>query len=178
MNHNDIERTYDRVLMKIKLIGLYQIIGGIIGIGMFIGLVFAIGEVNLTLLLLLVLSALLFCYSIFCGVMHFRNPALGLRLTFINQLIQVFQLALLGYYYKYISGFGIMIGADLTDDLLLGFSFDISSFQMHFDTGSETSFVKINIVAPLLAYYSLVLQERYQAIVKEREIVDIEDIGV
>lgn len=174
---NEIERTYDRLLIKIKFIGLFQIIGGIIGLGMLTWLASIQREINLSLILLIAFIIFLYCYSILCGILLFRNPVPGLRLTFINQVLQVFQIALLGHAYKYLSGFGLVIGCDLTDKFVFSFDFEFSSFLMHFDTGNETRFLKFNTVAIFLSYYSIVLLERYQAIMKEREIIDIEDIG-
>ena len=175
---DNLELTYERVLIKIKIIGLFQIIGGIIGLGVFSWLAAVQQNVNLFLLLLYVFIVSLYGYSMFSGIMLFRNPATGLRLTLINQILQIFQISLLGYAYKYVSGFGFVVGFDITNNFIFNFNFEISSFLMHFDAGDETLFVKINILAILLAYYSIVLLERYQAIMNDKEAaINIQDLG-
>lgn len=178
MDNDNIERTYDRVLIKIKLIGLFQIIGGILGIGVFAWLASVTENVNFFLILLYIFIVSLYAYSILCGIMLFRKPVTGLRLTFINQVLQILQIAVLGYVYKYLSGFGLVMGFDLTNNLQFSFNFEFSSFLIHWGSGEETLFIKINILAILLAYYSVVLLERYQAVIRDKEAaIIIDDIG-
>jgi mannitol-specific phosphotransferase system IIBC component len=94
-----MSRNTEKTLnVKIKGIAVYQIIGGIVGN---IFTILAIIETNSSsklLLSILIVSVILFSFSIYCGVKLLQGKIKsGLKLSMINQALQILSLTVLGY---------------------------------------------------------------------------------
>lgn len=138
--------------MKTKLKGLsiYQIGGGIIGIGLTINLIVSLSSIAGILFLLFFVAFVLFGYSIFCGIILLKEPKKGLYHSKINQILQVIQVIAFGYAYQYVSGINLSVGLDLTESLNFKANFSFSAWQLNFNTNDPTCIVNLNLVAPFL----------------------------
>jgi hypothetical protein len=99
--------TYIKDIEKIKLQALsyYQIVGGIIGIGL---VILSFAQANRITGLVVVIFAFaigLFSFSIFCGQQLLKgNIKKGLKLSTINQILQIIHFTILGFRFNYIAG--------------------------------------------------------------------------
>lgn len=135
-----------------KMLGIYQLLGGIIGIGLTIWILLSVQVQFVGQYFFIVVAFLLYLYSIFCGLMLLKNKKKGLRLSLVNQLFQIVNLSIVGFAYKYISGFFLSFGLDLTNNNLL-FNFGTSSWELAINTNSIISEVHINLIALFLVFF-------------------------
>ena len=144
-------------LLKSRLKGLayYQIVFGIIGIALTIWLLSQTGELTGLVLLLFIIAGGLYAFSIFCGQRLLKtNTKKALKLSFINQLIQVFNIGVAGYAYSYLSGPAILIGANLTDGFRFTFNMQLlPAFQFNWNSDFASFEVGVNLIALGIIYY-------------------------
>lgn len=160
------------IQLKVKALGIYQIIGGVIGIGL------TLWMVNLTsvpaLFLLIVLFAFsLYGYSIYCGVLLLQKRKEGLLHSKINQILQVFSVSLLGYAYQYTSGAFLLVGLDLTESLNFKFNIGTSSWQLNINSDDPALIVKVNLLALFLITFVDKLRMRNKEMEVEKQIAAI-----
>ena len=142
--------------IKLKILGWYQIVGGIIGILMTVWLLAHTGQINGLMLLLLLIAFGLYGFSIYCGRLLFKDYAQGLKLSVINQAIQIIHFAMLGYAYQYISGLMFEIGLSKKPgfNLIFNFNFALSStWQLSVGTSDRSFILAINLMAIGWLYY-------------------------
>lgn len=139
---------------QIKAIAIYQILGGVIGIALLVLVMFG-GEVTVTqeVLRFSILAGLLYIFSILCGRMLFRNPRKGLRLSLVNQVLQVIYFSIGAWAFQYVAGLRIGVGIDMVGGWIFKFRLALSSF--HFSAGSDLGqkFVGVNLVALFLIFW-------------------------
>lgn len=140
--------------IHIKAIAIYQILGGVIGIALLVLVMFG-GEVTVTqeVLRFSILAGLLYIFSILCGRMLFRNPRKGLRLSLVNQVLQVVYFSIGAWAFQYVAGLRIGVGVDMVGGWIFKFRLALSSF--HFSAGSDLGqkFVGVNLVALFLIFW-------------------------
>lgn len=140
--------------IQIKAIAIYQILGGVIGIALLVLVMFG-GEVTVTqeVLRFSILAGLLYIFSILCGRMLFRNPRKGLRLSLVNQVLQVVYFSIGAWAFQYVAGLRIGVGVDMVGGWIFKFRLALSSF--HFSAGSDLGqkFVGVNLVALFLIFW-------------------------
>jgi hypothetical protein len=140
-------------------LAFYQMIGG--GIGMILNtwILINTGYITGGVVFLLFTSYGLFGFSIYCGnLLNKSKYDKGLRLSKINQALQVIKFSVLGYGYKYISGFMLMIGIDITNNFLFTFEFSLSSWRITINSDDLLGIIGINLVAVFLVWLTGKLQ--------------------
>ncbi|NEM99069.1 hypothetical protein [Pontibacter burrus] len=146
---------------KIKGIAIYQIAGGILGIILTAWVMYSSGMViDQNALRMGLLAAGLFVFSILCGRMLFRNPARGLRLSIVNQVLQVIYFSFGTYGFQYVAGLRIGIGVDMVGSWVFKFRVALSSFHFNLDTDIGQKFIGINLVALFLIFWMEQLMEK------------------
>ena len=135
---------------KLKALGVYQIIGGIIGIGLTINLISTLISIPKILFPLFFVAFSLFSYSIICGIIIFKSIKKGLRYSKINQILQVVHFMAFGYAYQYISGINFSIGLDLTESLNFKANLNLSAWQLNINTDDPNLIINLNLVALFL----------------------------
>lgn len=110
------------------LLGLYQLIGGVIGLSLALYQVFLNFQLNIFFFLYSLLSVGLFTFCIYAGLECFEATSLGLTLTCYNQSIQFILFTLFGFTYLYNAGLGLYIGVDTTSDVTFLYQFKLPSF--------------------------------------------------
>jgi hypothetical protein len=124
-----------------KLIGIYEIIGGLWGI--FITLLNYINSEQSILIFLVILTP--FCMVTLAGVLLFQNQKAGIILTVIIQIIQI--LSFSGNI-KYIFCSGPEIGILIDKNIEFSFVFILAQFAIGYN--SSIFFIKINIIPMLI----------------------------
>lgn len=138
--------------------------GGILGIVLTVWVMFS-GEmvVDQQALRLGMLAGGLFLFSILCGRMLFRNPTRGLRLSLVNQVLQVLYFAFGSYGFQYVAGLRIGVGVDVLESWTFKFRLALSSFHFNFGTESGQQFIGLNLVALFLIFWIERLLEQEKA---------------
>jgi hypothetical protein len=157
--------------LKLRLLGIYQIVGGLMGI---ILTLLMVDFYNISNFLLVVFALLLFGYSIYCGILLIRKPKKGLRNSKANQILQTIHFSILGYGFKYVSGLFFSLGFDLTDGFLINIYFGISNWLINANADDAAMNVHLNFVALFL----IVLIDKWQRELKTKEMKEtIRSIG-
>lgn len=142
---------------KAGLLALYQILGGLFGLALFVYLLSMsfqrqIAPYFVTTVIYLVAIAT-FCYSVFCGIRIFRNESSGLKHSWLNQVVQIFSFSISGYGFQYVSGFFLSVGLDLTGPFLFKVNFGTSMWQFYFNQHFNQVTVAMNIIPILLLVF-------------------------
>ena len=135
---------------KLKWLGIYQIIGGALGLVLTIIAVFPFN--NLFNTILFIPCCLLFGLSIYTGWQTYKLTYLGLQLTFINQLLQLFSLTVGKFGFHFVAGIGLRFTLDFTNSLNLGFALGLSDIDITINRGPNEYFIGINLIALILIY--------------------------
>jgi hypothetical protein len=148
---------------KIKGLAIYQIAGGIIGIGLTIWSIAQAVTITGLLILFFVLAAGLYSFPIYCGrQLLFGKIKSGLKLSIINQVLQVINFAVLGFAFKFVAGIILSIGIDYTNNFNFTFNFSLSEFQFNINSGKELITIGFNVVAIYLVYLIDKLQQEIE----------------
>ncbi len=145
--------------MKIKILAIYQILGGLIGLVGILHLILKIKTIDKIILMIIG-----FCgFSIYCGYTLLKKDYFkGLNLSIINQLIQVLSFTIFGLTYKVYSGIFLYLGLDLTNDptIIYGTGLTMADFQL--DPSSPITEFSINFVALILINIIFNLREKIE----------------
>jgi len=150
----------EEVYSNFKKLAGYQIIGGLIGIGLIIWLTFKTEVLDLASVVVLSLMMLLFLYSFFCGVRLIQAKENALKFSLINQCIQVFGFSILGFGFTYVSGLYLTVEFDFTEIINFNFGLGVSKFGLTFNSDSDTLAFNVNIIALLLIYWITKLMKK------------------
>ena len=148
--------------IRLKGLGLYQIIGGIIGLGIIIWVLVQAEAIKGSSIAVYLVAAVLFSYSIFCGQLLLKNNLKGLTHSMINQVLQTVNFAFAGFAFKYASGIMLMAGLDFSSGHELIFNFEISTFELNINSHKELSTAGLNIFAFYLLYFIETLKEKIE----------------
>ncbi len=129
---------------KLKFLGIYQIAGGVLGIGrLFLNMEKAKDFAPFGLVI--------FGFSILCGYQLLKGKyEVGMKISIINQFTQILLFALPGFAYSYISGIAIKLALDVTTDISLNMDVGVSNFYFLAFAKHNTTFIGINIVALII----------------------------
>ncbi len=159
---NELLKKTDK--SKLKAIAYYQIIGGILGIGLIIYSLLnqSINTTNYKFILLIIAIGL-YIFSIVSGLYLVKEKwEKGINLTTINQMLQTIQFSILGFTYIFVSGLTLYAGIDYTNEFLLKFNFLFTNFQFTLTLKDEVLTVGVNLFALFLLYYIMKLKHRIE----------------
>lgn len=134
----------------LKGIGLFQIIGGAVGLLLFFvpGIGFTLPVLNIFYLP----GILLFGLSIYAGQLAFRLKDNCLKWTIINQSLQLFSVFVGHYGYQYISGVCLNVTVDFSVGFQMGVDFKLSTFSLAFGSSQEKYLMSINLITVYIIY--------------------------
>jgi hypothetical protein len=157
----------EKIALKIKYIGFYQLVGGIIGILNTIRFLPNFTQINGGIFLILLLIFALYSYSIFCGylLIKMRNIK-GLNLSIYNQLIQIIGFGVLGFAFHFTAGIYAGIKLNLTHDTILTFMFGHSAAMININSNPEFTELSLNVIALILLNLILNLKSKFEKIEK------------
>jgi hypothetical protein len=143
-----MERHLSRDLVsRLKPVAIYQIIGGVIGLGLTLILISDLTEINFLIYPLLFLALALNGHSIFSGILLLTKKTSGLKHSLINQVLQLVSFSILGYTYQYASGIYLITGIDLTEGFSLITNFGLSTWKFIINGDREPLLLNFNLVA-------------------------------
>jgi hypothetical protein len=161
----------EKIKKNIKQLGVYQIIGGAVGIILLLYSLISNNHFSGLLLLLFGVMLLFFVYSIFCGTLCVQQKPMALQHSLINQFLQLFGFAVLGFSFSYVAGIFIAVGIDLSSAIEFEFNLGISKFDMNINMETERTEVTFNLVALALIYWIDTLVKKAKA-AREDEAID------
>ncbi|PVY37318.1 hypothetical protein [Pontibacter virosus] len=149
---------------QIKALALYQIIGGLLGIALTLWVIFS-GKmvVDQAALRIGLFAGGLYIFSILCGRMLFRSQKRGLKLSLINQVLQVVYFSFGAYAFQYVAGLRIGVGVDMVAGWIFKFRLALSSFHFSIGTDLGQKFIGINLVALFLIFWIERLMEKVKS---------------
>ena len=158
---------------KLKALSIYQVIGGVIGLGSIVYLVATTNPLSILLIPIILVAVGLFGYSIYCGILLSKKQLSGLKHSKINQLLQVVHFTLFGYAFQYVSGAHLSLGLDLTQVLNFKFNFSLSTWQININTGEPDMVVSLNLIALFLIVFIDKAVQRLKASELEEQVLRI-----
>ena len=160
--------------IKIRILGIYQILGGTLGLGLTIWLTTSMDSIFGLILLFLLISVGLYSYSIYCGILLLRKKNSGLNHSQINQFLQLLNFTMFGFSFKYISGAFLSVGLDLTTSVQMHFRLGVSTWQITINDNPELFEINLNLVA----FFLIVFIDRLKRkIVEEKNRTQVSEIG-
>lgn len=143
-----------KIETEIKILSWYQIIGGLVGLGIVVQYILQTETFNSIGLIFLFLMFILYFFSIASGLVLMKRPSTGILLSKVNQFLQIMGFAVAGYGFQYISGLKLSFGLDATEGMLIKFDAALSSFQYDWNSKNEEAFIALNII-PIVVIYLL-----------------------
>ncbi|MBX9889196.1 MAG: hypothetical protein K2Y30_14810 [Flavobacteriaceae bacterium] len=141
----------EKITPKVKYLGFYQLIGGIIGILNTIRFLPNFTQINGGIFLLLLAIFLLYSFSVFCGYLLLKKRNIeGLNLSIYNQLIQIVGFGVLGYAFHFTAGVYGGIKLNLTNDTIINFMFGHSMARIDINNLNGFTEISINFIAIIL----------------------------
>lgn len=142
-------------------IGIYQVVGGVLGMGTLLLTALRFPGGFGPFLYLLLGFFLLYAVSVLAGffiIIHRYRQ--GLFLTIPNQFLQLFSFAAGGFSFKYISGLAASLGMSLTDGCTLGARLEFSGFNFSYNSADAGLGIAVNVLPILVVYFAFkVLKE-------------------
>jgi hypothetical protein len=156
------------------ILGIYQIIGAILGFYLIAWLLLQTQEINGILLLIYFIAIGLYGLSFKAGTVLVRKDyRRGLILSMINQFFQVIAIGFGGYKFDFFSGAKFITGLNFTNGFLIKFDFGLTSqFNMSWNSGREY-FIYINLLAIFLIYVIMDIYEELFKKTKKLETIEL-----
>jgi hypothetical protein len=116
----------------IKILGIYQLVGGFVGLGIVGWLLLRTNEINGPVFLIFGIAIGLYVFSIKAGSLLLQkgNVKLGIIYSMIHQAVQVISISTGDYGYKYFSGANFSLGFEFTNGIAFKFGFGLSEFNI------------------------------------------------
>ena len=156
------------------LLGTYQILGGLIGVYLSLDLLKSTDLNTVLLLTLVIIGFSLNLFSIICGGLLFFKYEYGLRISRINQILQIFSFSFSGYSYQFVAGFFLCATIDFTNGFWLDGKMGLSTWQISINQDDNNQIILLNIIAILL---TLNINKHLRIIKTERIANQLQAIG-
>jgi hypothetical protein len=131
---------------KLKALGVYQILGGAIGVLLIFWAFLSSQQTGLFIPIYLFMFGL-FAFSIYCGIICLRTKDNALHLSLINQILQIIGFAMFGFAFQYAAGIYLAVGLDLTESFNLKFGAGFSKFDFNLNIETQRLEVNFNFIA-------------------------------
>ncbi|MDB5221533.1 MAG: hypothetical protein JWN83_200 [Chitinophagaceae bacterium] len=140
--------TYSReIAIKLRILGIYEIIGGIIGLYLTFTFLISLVDIPELIILFFSIAIALYSFSILCGILILSRKDKQLKYSSINHYLQLINFAFLGYSFKYASGIYLFIGIDFTHLIKFNLNLGLSTWRIMFNNGGNLMEVNINLVS-------------------------------
>lgn len=146
----------------LEIIGLYEIIGGSVGLGLILYGTIALNKITFISILFWLTVVTFYSLTIYAGVKLFKNHEKEILLSEIIQYLQITSFGIYGYFLTFSAGITFYLGIDYTKDLKFQFLLDIipCKSEIAYLSDQMTFYFYVN----LIPIFILVLLDR----IKER----------
>ncbi|RYY52408.1 MAG: hypothetical protein EOO09_21520 [Chitinophagaceae bacterium] len=166
--------TKDKYIQHLKGLAVYQVLGGLGGIFLSIRLVTQLWSIEPVYWVLVLLPFMFYVFSIYTGIMLWNRGKNSLRLTIINQGLQLVTLAGPVISYTFISGGALLVHLDTTDGISPSFGVMLSSYSLIIGGDQAARSVGVNIVALGIILF---MRREMRLIEKEKILDEVDSIG-
>jgi hypothetical protein len=143
------------------ILGIYQLIGGLWGLGLIAYSLFNSFELTSITLIVLIVGIVLFGFSAYCGIICIKKENNALYLSRINQYLQLITISGTYFGFLFVAGVGIFFGLDLVGGLLFRMNFELSTLTVYYSEQTFDKQVAINLVSLFLLFnFNTLLKER------------------
>jgi len=142
---------------KLDFLSGYQMVGGIIGLIFMTYLFFNLDEVNLLYILILGFGIVFYLFSFMTGLFLFQRKTYGLKLSLINQILQVIGFSFLGYAFEFVAGISFDVFFRFTNGFDVGSNIGLSNWHILINNDAGVQEFSINLVAVFLVLFILKL---------------------
>lgn len=172
------ETSIKAINKEVNFLAGYQIVGGIIGVGLIIYVLTNLEEVSVYYITIMVFGLLLYIFSFLAGIFVFLRKSFSLKISLINQALQVIGFSLFGYGFEFVAGISYDVFFDYNDglDITTSLGFCNWHFLVNNDTGIMQ--VSINIIAIAMLFFILYLRKKYRKMLANIEATNIGSIGM
>ena len=159
---------------KLDFFSGYQMLGGLVGLAFIAYIFLKLDEINLDYILLLGPGILIYVFSFMSGLFLYQRKTYGLRLSLINQILQIVGFSLGGFGFEYVAGLSFDFFIKYTDGIDITSNVGLSNWHILINNDTGIQEISINIVAIFLAFFILRLRKEYNL---ESPLNEISDIG-
>jgi hypothetical protein len=138
--------------LKLQILGVYQILGGLTGIVFNIWGFFTQLPIFGIQIIFPFLFFILFGYSVYCGTKCLKLDEDALSFSIYNQAFQVIGFAMFGFLFRYIAGFHLNINFDFTSSIGVTFDGGFLNFAFFYNQDRNIMKIEINLIAILLIF--------------------------
>jgi hypothetical protein len=171
------------IAIKLKVLGWYQIIGGAIGVLLTLWLFVKMQALSGLVILLFMVAFGLYGLSITAGKKLLGSQyETGLKLSIINQLLQIISFLFLGYGFMYVSGMALSgsisynVG-EYGNGFKLGFDFGIlSKWNIDINSDNKSFNLGVNFLAIYILYFIYRLRQKIQIEFTQQELPQNNDL--
>ena len=138
----------------LRIIGIYEIIGGSVGIGLILWGGFLTDKLSFIAILLILMIIGFYTFSIYAGAKLFWHHEKMIVFSKIVQYIQIPSIAVSGFAFTMFAGVSFIIGVDYTNELLFKFNFALlpSNSEIRINRHSSEIFGYINLIPVFIIY--------------------------
>ncbi|RZL44465.1 MAG: hypothetical protein EOP00_19860 [Pedobacter sp.] len=151
----------------LQVIGVYQILGGGVGLLMNIYAFFTQFPIFGIQIVFPFIFFILFTYSIFCGNKCLRFAENALTYSLYNQMFQMLGLSLFGFIFKFVAGFAFNIGFDFGNAIKFTFKVGLPGFGFFYNRDPHVMKIDFNLLAIVLVFC---IDRLLKTIKRERQI--------
>ncbi|MEO8108621.1 MAG: hypothetical protein ABI594_01245 [Ginsengibacter sp.] len=162
---------------KLKLIGIYQIIGGLIGLGLTIWLIAMLLPMPFLITCIIIASIGFFLFSIACGIGLCFKKWIAINSSIVLQLLQIISFTLYGRSLKLISGLGVLLNLDFTNSLQVQIKLSEPLFRFTYLIDPTERIMGVNLVAILIAFFIIDLKKKIACSLNKSESNSIKGYG-
>ncbi|HTE25496.1 hypothetical protein [Flavitalea sp.] len=128
-------------------LGIYQLIGGILGVYYLSVFTLQVQEFTSTLLVLIGLGFIMFLFSVYCGISIFKKETNSLKCSLINQYLQLFVISGPGIAFQYVAGVSVLFGFNITDQFRIYLDASLSAWSISIGTNMSDRLIAVNLIA-------------------------------
>lgn len=158
---------------KLKIIGIYQIAGGLIGLGLTIWLITMLLPMPFIITCIIITSTGLFLFSIGCGIGLCLKRWTAINLSVVLQLLQIVSFTLYGCSFNFISGLGILLNFDFTSNLQMQMKLSEPLLRFTYLIDPTDKIVGINLMAILVCFFTIDLKRKIVRLLNQSDINSI-----
>jgi len=145
-----------------NVLGYYQVAGGALGAVFALAGLKQLDTTDPLIIGIFVGAILIYAYSMICGVLLLRAPALALpiKMSAVNQMIQVLVVSSTSFTYKFVSGLAVIVQLKTVPHLAIGFRATPSTFLFQWGIANVEVFYGLNVVALVLLVFIIERMKR------------------
>ena len=140
--------------LTLKVIGIYQLIGGLLGLALIGWLLINTGQLNGPLIFIFIIAVGLYSFSIKAGLtlLNKKKTKRGIIYSLINHAFQLIGFSLGSFQYEFFSGLKLTLGINFTDNFEFVSAAGVSEFNFQFNNGASEYMFYLNIFAIFVSY--------------------------